>query len=137
MTFKKKRSAQDLVAEAEAEITTLSVADVAHRFASDEAVIIDLRDVRELWKDGKIPGAVHVPRGLLEFWVDPENEYHNPIFAEDKDFIFYCAMGWRSALATKAVQDMGLERVSHIDGGFKAWREAGHGVEPVEPKKKT
>jgi rhodanese-related sulfurtransferase len=86
---------------------------------------VDIRDVRELEHEGVIPGAVHAPRGMLEFWVDPESPYHRDVFAQDKEYVLFCALGWRSALATKTLMDMGLERVAHVGGGFAAWKEAG------------
>jgi rhodanese-related sulfurtransferase len=95
----------------------------------DDTVLVDLRDPRELEREGKMPGAFHCPRGMLEFWIDPESPYHKPIFAEDKQFVFFCGGGWRSALAAKAAQDMGLKPVAHIEGGFTAWKKAGAPVE--------
>ena len=92
-------------------------------------MFVDLRDPRELEREGKIPGAFHCPRGMLEFWVDPESPYHKPVFASGKRFVFYCMSGWRSALSTKTVQDMGLPNVAHIAGGFNAWRKDGGDVE--------
>ncbi len=91
---------------------------------------IDLRDVREIAKTGRIPGARHVPRGMLEFWLDPASSYHKPYFAEDKTFVFYCAGGLRSALAAKCAQDMGLKPVAHIQGGMEAWVADGAPVDP-------
>ena len=93
--------------------------------ADPDVVIVDLRDPRELEREGKMPGAFHCPRGMLEFWIDPESPYHKPIFAEDKRFVFFCGGGWRSALAAKTAQDMGLKPVAHIEGGFSAWKKAG------------
>ena len=120
---------QALVDAAEREIETLSTED-AIKFAGDSGVqLIDIRDIRELQRDGKIPGAFHCPRGMLEFWIDPESPYHKPIFAEDKRFVFFCGGGWRSALAAKAAQEMGLKPVAHIEGGFTAWKKAGAPVE--------
>lgn len=120
-----KKGYKKLIAEAEAEIRTLSPAE-AHAMMDDPSVrLVDIRDVRELDRKGMIPGALHAPRGMLEFWVDPDSPYHKPAFATGQTFVFYCAAGWRSALATKAVQDMGLAPVAHIDGGFGAWEEAG------------
>ena len=87
-------------------------------------MIDDLRDIRELWNSGTIPGSVHAPRGMLEFWVDPDSPYHRDVFSSGKKLVFFCAAGWRSALATKAVQDMGVGPVAHIGGGFGAWTEA-------------
>jgi rhodanese-related sulfurtransferase len=96
-------------------------------------VFVDLRDPRELNREGRLPGAVHCPRGMLEFWIDPESPYHKPVFAQDKTFVFFCAAGWRSALSTATAQDMGLTPVAHIDGGFTAWKQAGGPVETTEP----
>ncbi|MEZ5591086.1 MAG: rhodanese-like domain-containing protein [Gammaproteobacteria bacterium] len=124
----------ELISQAEAEIETLSVDQVSALLNDDDTVIVDLRDVRELWREGKIPGALHAPRGMLEFWVAPDSPYHRDIFASGKRFVFYCAMGWRSALATQTAQRMGLQPVCHIQGGFKAWAEAGQPVETVEKK---
>ena len=124
----------ELISQAEAEIETLSVDQVSALLNDDDTVIVDLRDVRELWREGKIPGALHAPRGMLEFWVAPDSPYHRDIFASGKRFVFYCAMGWRSALATQTAQRMGLQPVCHIQGGFKAWTEAGQPVETVEKK---
>lgn len=120
-----------LIAEAEAEIIAISAKDAQRRHAKGEVQLIDLRDRRELEREGRIPGAFHCPRGMLEFWIDPESPYHKPVFAENKTFVFYCASGWRSALATKTAQDMGLGAVAHIAGGFTAWRDAGGDVEKL------
>ena len=123
-----------LYAEAQAEIETWSI-EVAKQHLGDEAVVfVDVRDVRELWREGTIPGAVHAPRGMIEFWVDPESPYARELFQSGKRFVFFCAMDRRSALATKAVQDMGLAPVCHLEGGFTAWREAGGDIEKREPK---
>jgi len=97
-------------------------------------VIVDIRDPREVQREGRIPGSFHAPRGMLEFWVDPESPYHKPIFAEDKTFVIHCASGWRSLLATDILQRMGLKPVLNLTGGFTAWKEAGGAVERVEPK---
>lgn len=91
--------------------------------------LIDVRDVREVERDGAIPGSFHCPRGMLEFWIDPASPYFKPIFAEDKQFVFYCALDWRSALATQTAQNMGLRNVTHLRGGFKAWKQLGGEVE--------
>ena len=93
---------------------------------------MDIRDIRELHREGLIPGSYHAPRGMLEFWIDPESPYHKDIFTSGKRLVFYCASGWRSALATKTVQDMGLKNVCHIDGGLAAWRHEGGQVEKKE-----
>jgi rhodanese-related sulfurtransferase len=124
-----------LLAEAEQEIDQLSVEDAMALAGQQDVAIIDIRDVRELWRDGRIPGSVHVPRGMLEFWIDPQSPYHKPLFAEDMRFIFHCAGGLRSALATQIAQRMGLKPVFNMIGGFSAWKEAGGPVEAVEPKK--
>jgi rhodanese-related sulfurtransferase len=115
---------KELVAEAMAVIETVSLEDAEAAMNDDNVVIVDIRDVRELDREGMIPGAEHAPRGMLEFWVDPASPYHREIFASDKKFIFYCASAWRSALAVKAVQDMGMTNVGHISGGFSAWKKA-------------
>ena len=124
-----------LVEAAESEIETLDAVAAEARLGDDHVVFIDLRDVRELQREGKVPGAFHAPRGMLEFWVDPDSPYHKPLFAEDKQFIFYCHSGWRSALATHTVQRMGLGRVCHIGGGFDAWKDIGAPVEKLPQKR--
>jgi rhodanese-related sulfurtransferase len=101
-----------------------------------EARTSALRDPRELEREGVVPNAFHAPRGMLEFWIDPDSPYHKPIFAEDKKFVFFCAGGWRSALAGKTAVEMGLKDVAHIDGGFGAWKKAGAPVAPKEAKVK-
>ena len=134
--MKLKKSASDLVAAAEKEVETLTVEDAIARHAGGDkgTVFVDLRDIRELWRDGKVPGAFHSPRGMLEFWVDPDSQYHRDIFSSGKTFVFYCRGGQRSALAAKAVRDMGLEPVAHIGGGYTAWTDAGGPTEEVKPK---
>ncbi len=114
-----------LVEDATKEIETLTVPQAQALLGDPEVVIVDLRDPRELEREGKMPGAFHCPRGMLEFWIDPESPYHKQVFAEDKRFVFFCGGGWRSALAAKTAQDMGLKPVAHIDGGFAAWKKAG------------
>jgi rhodanese-related sulfurtransferase len=109
----------------------LSVEETQALLGRDDTVLVDLRDPRELEREGKMPGAFHCPRGMLEFWIDPESPYHKPIFAQDKQFVFFCGGGWRSALAVKVAQEMGLTPVAHIDGGFAAWKKAGAPIEPV------
>jgi rhodanese-related sulfurtransferase len=120
---------RQLVAEAEKEIETLSVADALTLHGSPDIVFVDLRDVRELAREGLIPGAFHCPRGMLEFWIDPDCMYYKDIFANGKKFLFYCNLGWRSALAAQVSQQMGLTPVAHIGGGFDAWQKAGGPVE--------
>jgi rhodanese-related sulfurtransferase len=131
------KGVRDLVAEANAEIETWSAAEALARHDDPELVFVDIRDVRELWRDGLIAGAVHAPRGMLEFWVDPESPYHKEVFASGKRFVLYCAAGLRSALAARTLKEMGLAPVCHIEGGFAAWSEAGGPVETREPKTKA
>ena len=119
-----KKGCKDLVAEANEMIRTIPTADAIGRHGDPGIVFVDLRDVRELQREGMIPGAVHAPRGMLEFWVDPKSPYYKEVFGSGKEFYFYCASAWRSALATRAVQEMGLEPVAHIEGGFGAWKKA-------------
>lgn len=123
---------KQLIAEAEAEIETLQVDDAIAHFGRDDVVFVDLRDIRELERKGRIPGAFHCPRGMLEFWIDPESPYHKPIFIAEKKFVFLCAGGWRSALAGQVAKRMGLQPVAHVAGGFSAWEEAGGLVEKPE-----
>lgn len=125
---------KQLCADAEAEIETWTVDQAKENYGKDDVVFVDIRDVRELWRDGAIPGALHAPRGMLEFWVDPQSPYAREDFQSGKKFMFFCAGGMRSALAAKAVQDMGLTPVCHMAGGFGAWKEAGGAVEAKEPK---
>ena len=132
-----KKSAMDLVSEAEQEIRTLSVEEAAAMSGDPDVQFVDLRDIRELQREGKIPGAFHAARGMLEFWVDPESPYYKDVFSEDKTFVFYCQSGWRSALATQAVQHMGMEKVSHIGGGYRAWKDAGYATEALPARNST
>src|ERR1700688_2916777 len=125
-----------LVEAAEREIETITV-DQARTLYGGEAVFVDIRDIRELNREGRVPGAFHCPRGMLEFWIDPECPYHKPIFAEDKRFVFFCAGGWRSALAAQTAHRMGLRPVAHIKGGFGAWRKADGPTEPQPAKPKS
>ncbi len=129
-----RKGIRELCDEAEREIETWSVETALRHHGDDEVVFVDLRDVRELWREGAIPGAHHAPRGMLEFWVDPESPYAKEVFQSGKRFVFFCAAGLRSALATKTVQDMGLKPACHIEGGFSAWKEAGGPVEERSPK---
>lgn len=139
---KVKKGYKQLLAEANAIVETLSVAEAAQLVGNDDVQFVDIRDVRELKAEGKMPGAVHAPRGMLEFWVDPESPYYREVFAQDpeqpKRFVFFCAAGWRSALAVKSLMEMGMENICHVDGGFSAWKEAGQPVDlppPVEDDK--
>ncbi|PVE23837.1 rhodanese [Microvirga sp. KLBC 81] len=128
------RGYKTLLKEASAKIQTLPTQEAMALHGREDVVFVDLRDPRELEREGRIPGAVHCPRGMLEFWIDPESPYHKPVFAQDKTFVFFCAAGWRSALSAATVQDMGLKPVAHIEGGFTAWKKAGG---PVEEGLKT
>jgi len=125
---------KQLMAEAEAQVSHVSAAEALVMQSRPDVVIVDIRDPREIQREGRIPGSFHAPRGMLEFWVDPESPYHKPIFAEDKTFVIHCASGWRSLLATQVLQRMGLHPVLNMTGGFGAWKEAGGPVEKVEPK---
>ena len=125
-----------LLDEANAKIKTLSADDALALHGREDVVFVDLRDPRELEREGKVPGAFHCPRGMLEFWIDPDSPYHKPVFAQDKRFVFFCAGGMRSALAAATAQEMGLNPVAHIEGGFGAWREAGGPVEKADAKGK-
>jgi rhodanese-related sulfurtransferase len=126
--MKLKKGFKQMVDEAKARITTLPIDEAHRRLGKDDVVFVDLRDVRELERDGVIPGAFHCPRGMLEFWIDPDSPYHKPVFAEDKQFIFFCNGAWRSALATDTAKQMGLEKVFEMDGGFTQWKNAGYPV---------
>jgi rhodanese-related sulfurtransferase len=128
------KSIKGLISEAENQIATLTVKEVLAIKGNTEVQLIDLRDIRELWKEGTIPQSIHVPRGMLEFWVAPDSDYHKDIFASGKKFIFFCALGHRSALATLAIQNMGLSPVAHIKGGYTAWKESGAPTEIKERK---
>ena len=124
-----------LVEAAEREIETLPVSEAIKLQGRDDVVLIDIRDIRELQRDGKVPGAFHCPRGMLEFWIDPASSYHKDTFAQDKKYVFFCAGGLRSALAAQTAQRMGLKPVAHIEGGFGAWKKAGGPVEAAPEKK--
>ncbi len=122
---KLKKGFRQLVDEAKSRITTISLEDARARLGRDGVVFVDLRDVRELEREGLIPGAFHCPRGMLEFWIDPDSPYYKDVFGSGKEFVFYCNGAWRSALAADVAQQMGLERVVEMDGGFAAWKSAG------------
>ena len=124
-----------LVDEAMAEVTTYSVAEAKTKMNDPQVQIVDIRDVREL-SAGTVVGAFHAPRGMLEFWVDPDSPYHKPLFADEgKEFILFCGAGWRSALAAKTLQDMGMRNVAHIDGGYAEWLKQGAPTETLEERK--
>ena len=125
-----KRTVEQMVADANKEVEEISINDAKPLVGREDVLFIDIRDIRELAKTGRVSGARHVPRGMLEMWIDPDTPYHREFFAEDKQFIFYCAGAWRSALAAKTAQDMGLMPVAHLEGGIKAWIEAGGPIDP-------
>ncbi len=122
---------QALLDAAEREIRTLGVEEAKALLGRDDVQFVDIRDVRELQREGRIPGAFHATRGMLEFWIDPDSPYYKEVFGTGKTFVFYCQSGWRSALATQTVQRMGLPNVCHIGGGYRAWKEAGGATEEV------
>lgn len=128
-----RKTAQSMVEDAMAAITTFGIDQARDLHGRDDVQFIDIRDVRELEREGVIPGAFHAPRGMLEFWADPSSEYHKPVFNQGKQLVLFCAAGWRSALATQTLQDMGVEKVAHVAGGFTAWKDAGA---PVAEKAK-
>jgi rhodanese-related sulfurtransferase len=128
-------SVRSLVENAERAIETLTVEDAVRLHGAADVVMVDIRDIRELQREGRVPGAFHCPRGMLEFWIDPNGSYFKPVFGQDKKFVFFCAGGMRSALAAQTAQRMGLKPVAHIRGGFGAWRQAGGPVEAPAGKK--
>ena len=125
---------KQLMAEAEAQVGQVTAAESVAMLGRPDVTIVDIRDPREIEREGRIPGSFHATRGMLEFWVDPESPYHKPIFAEDRTFIVHCASGWRSLLATQTLHRMGLKPVLNMKGGFGGWKEAGGPVEKVERK---
>lgn len=129
-----KKGYKQLLAEANAMIETLPVDQAVALHGRPDVVFVDLRDPREMEREGRMPGAFACTRGMLEFWIDPESPYAKPIFTEDKQFVFFCAGGWRSALAARTAQEMGLEKVAHVDGGFSAWKTVGGPIEAPKPK---
>lgn len=132
-----KKSSKALVDEANALVKTATLEEARELHEKAETLFVDLRDVRELEREGVIPGAIHAPRGMLEFWVDPASPYHKPLFADEgKEFILFCGAGWRSALATKTLQDMGMRNVAHIDGGYAEWVKQGAPIETLEDREK-
>lgn len=127
-----------LVDEATAQITTYTVAQVRERLsaADPRLQVVDIRDVRELEREGTVPGALHAPRGMLEFWVDPASPYYKPVFGDEgKEFVLFCGAGWRSALATQTLKNMGMHNVAHIDGGFAEWLKQSAPTETLEAHK--
>ena len=121
-----------LMAEANSLVETMPVEDAKQKVLDENYVFIDLRDIRELQRSGMIPGAFSCPRGMLEFWIDPDSPYHKPVFNQDKTYVFYCASAWRSALSARAAMEMGLKPVVHLEGGFTEWTKQGGPVVPRE-----
>ena len=121
-----------LLAEANSLVETMAVEEAKQKVLDEDYVFIDLRDIRELQRSGMIPGAFSCPRGMLEFWIDPDSPYHKPVFNQDKTYVFYCASAWRSALSAKAAIEMGLKPVVHLEGGFTEWAKQGGPVAPSE-----
>lgn len=124
-----------LVAAAKSEIKEYPASEAIELARRPDVLLVDIRDPRELEREGKIPGAFHCPRGMLEFWIDPDSPYYKPVLGEDRTFVFFCAGGMRSALATKTAQDMGLKPVAHIIGGFGAWKSAGGPIDRPDTEK--
>lgn len=124
-TVKLSKGIRELCEEADALIETWDAAQAIAHADDLDVQLVDIRDIRELWRDGAIPGAIHVPRGMLEFWVDPQSKYAKPVFQSGRRFVLFCAGGLRSKLATRTVQEMGLAPVCHMHGGFAAWKKAG------------
>ena len=116
-----------MMAEADALVQSVSAREMVLKLGGDDVVMVDIRETRELEREGMIPGSFHAPRGMLEFWIDTESPYHKPAFATAKTFVFYCASGWRSLLAARLAQEMGLETRS-LRGGFSEWKKDGHPV---------
>lgn len=129
------KSSSVLVAEALAQVTTYRVAEVVARLGDPAVQLVDIRDIREL-VDGTVVGAFHAPRGMLEFWVDPASPYYKPLLGDEgKEYILFCGAGWRSALAAKTLQDMGMRNVAHIDGGYSEWIKQGAPTETLDAQK--
>ncbi len=122
--MKLKIGYQELIQSAMTEIETLSLEKAQQLLTDPNVVFVDIRDIRELEREGMIPNAFHAPRGMLEFWVDPDSPYYKPIFGEGKRLILYCASAWRSALSTQTLQRMGVPNIYHLEGGFSAWKKA-------------
>ena len=131
-----KKTVAQMVREAEGKIETIPAAEAVKLANDPNVVFVDLRDIRELWRDGTIPNSFHAPRGMLEFWVDSESPYAKDMFKQAKKFVFFCASGWRSALSTATVKEMGLDNVAHIGGGFTGWKAAGGPVAAKEQHEK-
>lgn len=134
MPQKITRGYKSMVEAAKRDIETIPTEEAIKMLGRDDVVFVDIRDPRELEREGKMPGAFHAPRGMLEFWIDQDSPYHKPVFNQDKKYVFFCAGALRSALAAKMAKDMGLSPVAEIAGGFGAWKKAGGPVEGGEKK---
>jgi rhodanese-related sulfurtransferase len=131
---KLKHSAADMVAAARARIEEIDTQDLITMVDDPDVIIVDIRDIRERQRSGAIPGSIHAPRGMIEFWIDPESPYHKDVFAQgNKRYVFHCASGWRSALTVATLQDMGFD-AAHLKDGFTSWAAADGPIEPVEKK---
>jgi rhodanese-related sulfurtransferase len=128
MALKLKKGVKQLLAEASGRTRGITAAEAEARLGDPSTIFVDLRDVRELERDGMIPGAFHAPRGMLEFWVDPESPYYKPVFTEDRTYVLYCAADLRAVLSAAVLADMGMENVLHLEGGFSEWKKAGRPV---------
>tara|TARA_B100001741_G_C16065762_1_gene375299 strand:+ start:91 stop:489 length:399 start_codon:yes stop_codon:yes gene_type:complete len=129
------KSSKSLVEQALSEIKTLEPSQVKELENNDQCTLIDIRDIRELWRDGTIKGAIHIPRGMLEFWLDPQSQYYNEEkFSKEKKLVLFCAAGLRSALATKTLKDMGYENIAHVNGGFGSLSSEGFEILKIEKK---
>jgi rhodanese-related sulfurtransferase len=120
-----KKGFKQLLAEAEHKAPGISVQQAQRKLDDAETVFVDIRDVRELEREGMIPGAFHAPRGMLEFWVDPESPYYKPVFTEGKTYILYCQSDWRGILAAATLSEMGMKNVYHLQGGYGEWKKTG------------
>lgn len=132
--MKISRGVRELVAEAEQSVVALSPAEVQQRCQKLGVLVVDLRDVRERKRDGKIPESLHVPRGMLEFWIDPDSPYYHSGFDQAEELILYCNKGWRSALAAQTLLEMGITNVAHLAGGLERWQAEGGDVDDVATK---
>lgn len=130
-----KKGYKQLLAEAEKKTRGISAEAAQARLGDPDTVFVDIRDARELERDGMIPGAFHAPRGMLEFWVDPESPYYKPVFTADKTYVLYCAADWRGVLAAATLGEMGLPNVLHLEGGFSEWKKAGRPAVPRPQRK--
>jgi len=126
-----RRNIHDIVADARSTIEELDVAKLEAEIAAGSCTVIDIRDIRERIGVGVIPGSVSAPRGMLEFWFDPESPYYNERYSFGERYVFHCASGWRSALAVKAVEELGYTNLAHLEPGFNGWKDAGAAVEDI------